>query len=613
MTKNEKTYPELLRLELEYLNSKDGDRATRRNDVGFNKYDGDRARKLLEKKEWNESDIKRAFRILSHYSGTQLSDQWETILEAKKKFYGDREQKPKVDPEMSEDTLIFELDPNNKVYLLSGGQFYLSRFMGMDENSGLEKWSEELKFAAPLQIKSLIKFGNKWLIHYFFDNEERKDTIDTMLSLLSNKLKFDTTTSKLFAQFLYKFKTKKETDKDFEIEHEPVTVVDGIVTVNKTTEQPTSDILKALIEIHKVATFPDSFLTTLCYNLLAPFSYEIRSEGQKFPYRLLAGKSHGGKTSEQVLLTLKGFDQKIKDRKETLNTIKTIFTFGQQVERSRIPFAVDDINNEWLKTHSEELKGSTDSVKFMARGTKAQTQNVWEMWGMPEFTMNEEPGVPVALMDRLIISHFTAENSERQNKGEYERLSDQLKPGFMLNLIKETLQGTKISDIIKNIHKSVKNDAEINQRIIDHAHSLLSDLAKKYSLTFPEKPKVEGQSETDLLEQFCTFVATRFRAYDKDGTNHLKFYKRIPKNGEEKEEMLITSEGYKDFLKEYKPRGLGTMIDFINEMKKPDIKIEPRWIPKLGKTAKCIILPLNLIEEEYEEMESVVEIDDSLF
>jgi hypothetical protein len=328
----------------------------------------------------------------------------------------------------------------------------------------------------------------------------------------------------------------------------------------------------------------------------------------------LAGKSHGGKTSELVLLTLRGFDQKIKDRKETLNTIKTIFTFGQQVERSRIPFAVDDINNEWLKTHSEELKGSTDSVKFMARGTKAQTQNVWEMWGMPEFTMNEEPGVPIALMDRLIISHFTSENSERQNKAEYERLSDQLEPGFMFNLIKETLQGTQISDIIINIHKSVKTDAEINQRIIDYAHFLLSGLAKKYGLTFPEKPKVEGESDSELLEQFCTFVTTRFKALDRDGTNHLKFYKRLPKKEAENGEMLITSEGFKDFLKEYRPRGLGTMIDFINEMRNPEIKIDSRWIPGLGKTAKCIILPLNLIsQKEEEDEERVVQINDNIF
>ena len=152
--------------------------------------------------------------------------------------------------------------------------------------------------------------------------------------------------------------------------------------------------------------------------MISPFSYEIRHQGQKFPYRLSSGRTHGGKTSEQFLLTLKGFDQPIEDRKESLNTIKTIFVLGQEVEKSRLPFLVDDASNEWLKFHSEELKGGTDGVKFMARGTRAQTQIVYEMLGMPSFTMNQEPVIPLALKDRIIMSHFTEENQQRQNKKE---------------------------------------------------------------------------------------------------------------------------------------------------------------------------------------------------
>lgn len=97
----------------------------------------------------------------------------------------------------------------------------------------------------------------------------------------------------------------------------------------------------------------------------------------------MPGKTHGGKPSEQILLALKGYAQSLKERKETLNTIKTIFTFGQQVEKSRLPFVVNDVNNESLKFHSEELNGGTDGVKFMAMRTMAQTQIVYEMLGLP--------------------------------------------------------------------------------------------------------------------------------------------------------------------------------------------------------------------------------------
>ena len=66
-----------------------------------------------------------------------------------------KKQKDKANADLSnahlvEPPLTFYLDPKNKVYLRSAGQFYLSRFTGMDEESGKEKWSEELKFSAPL-------------------------------------------------------------------------------------------------------------------------------------------------------------------------------------------------------------------------------------------------------------------------------------------------------------------------------------------------------------------------------------------------------------------------------------------------------------------------------
>ena len=492
-------------------------------------------------------------------------------------------------------SLYFDLEPLTKVKLI-GGKFYVMTFRLKDGN---EAWTDKFMFSAPMTLHALVKQGDKWKIRYEFDGMERLDSIDTMLTLLSNSLRLDRNSSKFFAQFIYKFKTEREIKGMFEIAHEPVDVENETIKVNMITDQPTNEILKTLIKIHDISTFPESFLISLEYDLLAPFSYEIRIKGQKFPYRLPAGKTHGGKTSDQILITLKGFDQRIQDRKETLNTIKTIFTLGQQVEKSRLPFVVDDIDNDWLKRHVQELKGATDSVKFMARGTQSQTQNIWDMVGMPIFTMNDEPTIPLALNDRIIMSHYTEENRKRQNKQEFERLSNRLQHGFMFNLIKETMEGKTITEILNNTHYSVKTDEEINQKILDYAHGLLSDLCKKYGLEFPDNPVIDIETKGfDLLETFCIFVATRYSGNDKDGQTYQKFSMgKSQKNGPI-DEMRITGPGYNEFLKEYRIRGMDSMTDFINEMKNPEIRYESRYIPTLKNNARCIVVPLKLIRNE---------------
>lgn len=118
------------------------------------------------------------------------------------KDIADRIKNGEIEPRLVVEPLSFKLDERNIVYLTSSGQFYLSRFQGTDNDTKEEKWSEELKFSAPLSNLTLIKQGENWKIRYTFDNEIRQDSIDTMLSFLANKIKLDTGSSKLFAQFL---------------------------------------------------------------------------------------------------------------------------------------------------------------------------------------------------------------------------------------------------------------------------------------------------------------------------------------------------------------------------------------------------------------------------
>lgn len=283
------------------------------------------------------------------------------------------------------------------------------------------------------------------------------------------------------------------------------------------------------------------------------------------------------------MFALRGFDQDISTRKENKNTVKTIFTFGLQVEASRLPFLIDDLDNDWLQKKAEELKGATDGVKFMARGLRTLEQRVWKMYGIPIFTMNAVPDIPLALSDRIIISHYTEEHSKRQGKGKFEKLANSLKTGFLLNIVNETLAGKTIMGILTNVHYSVKEDAEINSRLITYAEELISDLYRRYDME-PLSTGLQLEStEQTLSEKVFTYVYTQIRKQDPYNAIGPKFCQIHGK-------ILITSVGFEEIGKYYGWRNRN-MTDFVNEMKGEGFKVKTVHNPCLGKKAWCIIMP----------------------
>ncbi len=495
--------------------------------------------------------------------------------------------------------LSYTLDPTISLSLVDPGNFYEMRIK-VDKN-GIAVRTDRLLLSIPLKIQGLVKQGDKWKIRYTFDATDRLDTIDAMLQFVSNKAKTDRKTLNLFAEFLYKFKAEKEVNGDFSIQSEAITVKDGIVHVNKTSDQDAGEILATLGRIYEISTFPNAFLISLCYCTIAPFSYEIRSQGEKFPYRLLSGRTHGGKTTDQRLIALRGFDQSLKEREETMNTVKTIFTLGLKIEESALPFLADDINNDWLNRHAEELKGASDKVKFQVRGTKTQERLTYDMLGMPIFTMNAVSQVPLALNDRMIISRYTEDHEKRQNKKDYEQLSDLLKPGFMLKLVKESLEGTSVNDIIKAVHKSCQKDQEISQKLISYAFSLLHALALKHGVKFPEKePVIETQEEDDLLDRFLDYIAVALAPTNRDQqTNRAKFCENLAKG------IIITNlEGVLDFVKKHNLRNINTLTDLMNELKSEQLKYQSIWSPCVGKTTRAIVIPREMVVQREIDLEN---------
>ena len=67
--------------------------------------------------------------------------------------------------------------------------------------------------------------------------------------------------------------------------------------------------------------------------------------------------------------------------------------------------------------------------------------------------------------------------------------------------------------------------------------------------------------------------------------------------------MRITEPGYNDFIREYRLDRFKAMVDFINEMKNPTILYGSKYISALNKTARCIVMPLDLIRHKDPEFE----------
>ena len=94
------SFPGLVRTALKILDNHDPDGATKKNGLGFNKNDGESARRLLQEDDWNEDDVDEAFDIARHYSKTQLKEKWPDITKAMKIYI--QEQKKRKKDQMPE-------------------------------------------------------------------------------------------------------------------------------------------------------------------------------------------------------------------------------------------------------------------------------------------------------------------------------------------------------------------------------------------------------------------------------------------------------------------------------------------------------------------------------
>ena len=87
----------LVRKALEILDNDDPDGAVVRNRAGFNKKDGEPARELINKDEWNDEDLTEAYNIAKHYKNTQLKEQWKEITQAHTEYLSEAKERKKAE------------------------------------------------------------------------------------------------------------------------------------------------------------------------------------------------------------------------------------------------------------------------------------------------------------------------------------------------------------------------------------------------------------------------------------------------------------------------------------------------------------------------------------
>ena len=90
-------FENLVRKALEILDNDDPDGAVVRNRAGFNKKDGEPARELINKDEWNDEDLTEAYNIAKHYKNTQLKEQWKEITQAHTEYLSEAKERKKAE------------------------------------------------------------------------------------------------------------------------------------------------------------------------------------------------------------------------------------------------------------------------------------------------------------------------------------------------------------------------------------------------------------------------------------------------------------------------------------------------------------------------------------
>ncbi len=242
--------------------------------------------------------------------------------------------------------------------------------------------------------------------------------------------------------------------------------------------------IKTVFRLYQIATVPDHFAANLAYFLAAPLSYFFRRKGKMFPYLINSGVPGSGKTTIPILFVVKGYNQLDEEAHVVMNDVKTPYTLMKALSRSILPTTQEEVTSDWIQFHSELLKGMADSTHAGSRGY-FNTVKHSDAKSQLSMDSNDNISTKVADMDRFIVCNFPKEAREKQNINEFDKVSNELQPGFMFNLFDAVFGGKNLDDVIKNIY-SVTNRNEIKKSIIKYVLDALNSLTPEVNFNMPD-------------------------------------------------------------------------------------------------------------------------------
>lgn len=385
--------------------------------------------------------------------------------------------------------------------------------------------------------------GDTMGIRFHLNGVEYIESLDNTIKVFRSKFSLTQSDTKDLTTVLTHY-IRREVEQNKVMLHatSPITVIDGVITVNIPKSDKCETDLKILREYYPNSTHPVAFGAVMSWCLVAPLHYYLKKDSQKgvqTPQVVLSGVPRSGKSPLSYLFIEKGYLQSKDDYFYPHSRIRTWFTFIKKLQRNNLPALFDDLPLDWFEKHGEELKSYVQTHHFGDLGTQSQEENNY--WGMRSFiaTINQNFRIDanLALGLRLLILFFTAENAKRVDRKNWLKMFDSVSQGFMFEIFYEIFNGKRLQDVLSDVEKFEKAEDWINYGLRE-----INNLCDKYSIPpFPffEQSETQSPQISNAWEIAEAFIAEYQRIQsgknefmDSDGTFHVATGYRSPLEGE---------------------------------------------------------------------------------
>jgi len=298
-------------------------------------------------------------------------------------------------------------------------------------------------------------------------------------------------------------------------------------------------VLFKLRDYLKYASNPNGYLAVMSWALSAPLHYWMKKYADTIiyvPNIVLAGRTHGGKTSLADVFIHRGFDvNDMGDIMYHVKDIRTSFTLMNALTASNLPAIFDEMDMAFFKAHAEEIKGYASSPRFGQLGTSSQSMNryIGKRSFIATTNIDFDTSMDLAASSRIIVIQYTDENSNKRNMEKYTEFRNSLPPGFMYAIMKDAFDGMNIIDITKRF-EGYQDPVEW----LDEGLKIINSLCSKYGVPeFPSYHQLKSTMDT-IVYQIAQAMVSEYERMEND------MYKRSPLYGD----ILVESDGKREYV-----------------------------------------------------------------